>query len=189
MGLLDRLFGGGDPAAKWARDPDLKIEVDLETGAVCGGQLGSRPESLSRLGPPTSPLPMQSGVYIWLSLGLQAFATKGILVGCSITLDPEEFEGMKVFSGSLLRGGAKVPLGTDSTHEDVLRVLGEPWHRYADPEDAEASISLFYERRGLEWEVEIVRSGKLGSITLHFPPTLARPETRRLLRVEKPWPP
>jgi hypothetical protein len=190
MGLFDRLFGGRDPSSAWVRDPELRLEIDLEAGTLAGVRLGLAPESLSRLGPPSSPHPSQDGVYVWAPLGLEAVATRGILTGYQASFDPDDLgPGGGPYPGILLRGALELRLGADSGLGEVTAALGDPWHRYADPEDEEASVSLFYERRGLEWEVEILASGTLGSIALRSPPTLARADIRKLLRVEKPWPP
>ena len=190
MGFLDRLFGSGDPASKWVRDSALKIELDLEAGTLCGVRLGLQPESLSKLGPPTNDQPTRDGLYTWASLGIQATATKGILTHYLAAYDVDDLgRNALPFAGGFTLGGRPLPLSPDSGVEELLRLLGEPWHRYADPEDPGAPLAFFYERRGLEWEVEILSGGMLGSIALHSPPSLARPETRRLLRVEKPWPP
>jgi hypothetical protein len=188
MGLFGSLFGGGDPAAKWARDPDLKLEVDLEAGTLCGVRLGLRPESLSGLGPPTNREPTRDGVYTWAPLGLAATATKGILNAYTVAFTLQD-EGLEPYAGAMLIGGKPLQLPPDLQHAHLQRLLGEPWHRFADPEDAESPITWFYERRGLEWEVELLPAGTLTSITLHSPPTMAKPENRKLLRVEKPWPP
>ena len=190
MGLFDRMFGGGDPAAQWVRDPELALEVDLEAGTLCGVRLGLQPESLSRLGPPTNPQPSRDGIFTWPTHGLQATATRGVLTCYLAAFEVDDLgREARPFPGAILLGGSPLALGPDSRQEEVLRLLGTPWHRFADPEDEDASIAFFYERRGLEWEVEILPAGTLGSIALHSPPSLARPETRRLLRVERPWPP
>ncbi len=190
MGLIDRLFGGGDPAAKWIRDPELKLDVTLEAGTLCGVRLGLQPDSLSRLGPPTNKEPTRDGVYTWAPLGLQAVATKGILTSYLVAFEVDDLgKEARPFPGTLILDGKPAGLRADSGAEEVLRILGTPWHRFADPEEEDASLAFFYELRGLEWEVEILPSGTLGSIALHSPPSLAQPEARRLLRVEKPWPP
>ena len=188
MGLFDKLFGGGDPSAKWVRDSALKVEVDLGTGSLCGVRLGLRPDALSRLGPPESKSATEEGTFAWLDLGVQADAQKGLLTSYTIGFRLEG-EGFSPFGGSILLDGKPIGLGGASRPEDVLGLLGEPWHRYADPEDPEGDVSWFYERRGLEWEVEMLASGLLSAIVLHAPPSLADPEARQLLRVEKPWPP
>lgn len=185
MGLLGGLFGGGgDPAAKWVRDPALKLDVDLETASLAGVRLGSRATSLAPLGAPTNATPAKDGVYTWEPLGLEAFVTKGLIDAYAFS-----FDGPAPFPGAFLRGGTPIPLGGTSTQEELIRLLGEPWHRYADPDFPDAPLQLFYETRALEWKMEILPSGTLGSLTLSAPPTLANPETRKLCRVEKRWPP
>lgn len=188
MGLLGRLFGGGDPSAKWVRDPALSVEVDLNAGTVCGVRLGLRPEDLSKLGAPTNPNATENGAYTWAADGLQATSVKGILTSYLLAFNLAD-EGLSTYSGAILLDGKPLALTRDTSGEDLLRHLGEPWHRYADPEDPDSPVTWFYELRGLEWEVEILASGVLAGISLHSPPSLARPESRRLLHVTKPWPP
>jgi len=188
MGLFERLFGGGDPSAKWVRDPGLSLEVDLNAGALCGVRLGLRPDALAKLGAPSNKSATLEGLFSWAPLGLQAAAVKGVLTSYTLAFNLED-EGLAPFSGTILLDGKRVDLTRDSRAEDVTRLLGEPWHRYADPEDPDSTLDWFYELRGLEWAVEILPTGVLGSIELHSPPSLARPEARQLLRVEKPWPP
>lgn len=188
MGLFGRLFGGGDPSAKWVRDPGLALEVDLNAAALCGVRLGLRPDSLAKLGAPSNPDATLEGLFSWAPLGLQATAVKGVLTSYTLAFNLKD-EGLAPFAGAILLDGKRVDLTRDSRAEDITRLLGEPWHRYADPEDADSELGWFYELRGLEWEVEILSNGLLGSIAIHSPPSLARPEARRLLRVEKPWPP
>jgi hypothetical protein len=176
MGLFDRLFGPGDPAAKWVRDPELKLDVNLEAGTLCGVRLGLQPESLSPLGRPTNREATRDGIYTWAPLGLQAVATRGILTSYLVAFKVDDL-GLEArpFPGTFLLEGKPAGLGASSGAEEVLRLLGTPWHRFADPEDEGASLAFFYELRGLEWEVEILPSGTLGSIALHSPPSLGRP--------------
>lgn len=188
MGLFSRLFGGADPSAKWIPEKNLPIEIDLDSASLSGVRLGLRPESLSKLGAPTNPNASLEGIFTWGPLGLQATAVKGILTAYTVGFRLEE-EGLAPYPGVILCEGRPLELGGASRPEDLQRQLGEPWHRYADPEDPQAEVTWFYERRGLEWEVEFLSTGLLAAIVLHSPPSLARPEARRLLRVDKPWPP
>jgi hypothetical protein len=180
MGLLGRLFGSGDPAAKWTREPGLRIEVDLDAGSLCGVRLGSRPDGLSRLGAPSNPEPARDEEYAWNDLGIEARVRKGLLVAFVFRW------GATPCAAAFVRGGAPLPLGT----ADVQRLLGAPWHRFADPDHPEAPLRLFYESpRLIEWEAEVDPSGALVSLTLAAPPTMADVAVRRACRAEKPWPP
>ena len=184
MGLFGGLFGGGDPSSQWVRDPSLRLEADLEAATLCGVRLGSRPASLSGLGPPANATPAKDGVYPWPDLGVEAFAARGLLVAYSFA-----FDVTAPFAGPFLRGGKPIPLAVGMTGEDVLRLLGEPWHRYADPDFPDSPLQLFYETRTLEWELGVLPSGVLGSLVLRSPPALADPAARQRHRVEKRWPP
>jgi hypothetical protein len=180
MGLLGRLFGGGDPAAKWTREPGLRVEVDLDLGTLCGVRLGSRPDALSRLGAPSNPAPSRDGEYLWSGLGVEARVRKGVLSAFTFRWGPAPC------AAAFVRGGRPVPLGT----EDVVRLLGEPWHRYADPDHPDAPLRLFYESpRLVEWEVEVAETGALLALTLASPPSMADVAVRRACRAERPWPP
>jgi hypothetical protein len=187
MGLFDFL---GDPAKKWVREAGLRLEVDLKRATLCGVALGSRPASLSRLGPPTNPKPTKTGQYVWKDLGLDANGKDGILGAYTITLKPAEPDpDQGLYPGTFLLDGTPLPLSAATRREDVVRLLGEPWHEYRDDEDPEISLTIFYETRTLEWAFEFVPAGTLAAIVLASPPDLAGEKTRAWLKCTKPWPP
>lgn len=186
MGLFDFLR---DPAALWKAEPGLKLEIDLETASLCGVKLGSRASSLSKLGPPGNPDPTKKEHYNWAALGVAASTSKGILEYFGVTLLPLEWEGVQPYRGALLRGGKPLDLGASSKMEDVVRLLGEPWHVYADDEDDEVTRTIFYETRTLEWEIEFLKDGRLHSVGLITPPSMANPQNRKYVECDKPWPP
>ena len=186
MGLFDFLR---DPASLWIAEPGLKHEIDLEQASFCGVHLGSRPASLSKLGPPSNPNPSKKRSYSWAPLGMQANASKDILDYYCVTMSPLDGDGMKAYPGALLRNGTPLELGPSSRREDVVRVLGEPWHAYSDDEDPEVTLTLFYELGTLEWEIEFLKAGTLYSIGLIRPPSMASAQTRKYVNCDKPWPP
>lgn len=189
MGFLGDLFAG-DPASKWVREPQLNLEIDLEQLSLCGVRLGSRPAALSKLGRPTNPKPTRAGCYSWAGLGIDAFASNDVLHGYSIDLNLKEFNpGVTPYAGAVLLGGKPLPLGIASRREDVVRLLGEPWHEFSDEEDPELSRTLFYVTRTREWNFGFLASGTLGLLEISSPPTLAEPQSRKHLKCEKPWPP
>jgi hypothetical protein len=186
MGLFDFLR---DPASLWAAEPGLKIEIDLEAASFCGVRHGSRASSLSKLGPPTNSKPSKKGSYSWAPLGFEAYASKGILDYYCVTISPLDDDEVKAFPGAILRDGKPLALSPASRVEDVVRVLGEPWHVYADDEDPDVSRTLFYELGTLEWEIEFLKAGTLHSIGLITPPSLESPQNRKYVNCTKAWPP
>ena len=186
MGLFDFLR---DPASLWVAEPGLPLEVDLEEASCCGVRLGSRASALSKLGPPSNPKPTPKGSYQWNPLGISALASKEILDYFSITIHPLDDDDLKAFPGKLFRGGKPLDLGPSSRVEDVVRVLGEPWHDYADDEDPDVTRTLYYETRTLEWRLEFLKAGTLYGIELVTPPGLEDPKNRSYVKCEKPWPP
>jgi len=187
MGLFDFF---GDPVSKWVRDPALKLEVELREAALCGVRLGSRVDGLSRLGPPSNPKPAKRGFYCWDDLGLDASASKDILVAFSFNVNHQDFEPDDAsFSGAFLLDGKPLPLTAKSRKEDVVRLLGEPWHQGSDEEDDEIAHSMWYETRTLEWTLEFLPGGTLATVVLASPPDLAEERTRGYVKCDKPWPP
>jgi hypothetical protein len=186
MGLFDFLR---DPASLWVAESGLKLELDLQAPSFCGVLLGARATSLSKLGPPSNSGPMKKGSYSWAPLGFAASATKGILDYFCVTINPLDWDGMKPYQGVFLRGGKALDLGPTSRMEDVVRVLGEPWHVYAEDEDDEVTRTIFYETRMLEWEIEFLKAGPLHSLGLITPPSMSNPQSRKYVECEKPWPP
>ncbi|MBI3854629.1 MAG: hypothetical protein HY293_02935 [Planctomycetes bacterium] len=186
MGLFDFLR---DPAALWTAEPGLSYEFDLGQASLCGVRLGSRPSGLSKLGPPTTSKPTKTGSYYWHLQGLEAFATKDILNYFCVTLHPIEGDGMSAYPGTLLLDGKPLALGPASRRDDVVRLLGEPWHAYEDADDPEVTLTLFYEQDPLEWEIEFLADGTIYTIGLNTPPSLQSPKSREYVRCDKPWPP
>ncbi|HZE98638.1 MAG TPA: hypothetical protein VE981_16540 [Planctomycetota bacterium] len=187
MGLFDFL---GDPAKKWVRETALKLEVDLKQAGLCGVRLGSRPASLSRLGPPSNRHPAKRGYYAWNELGLDAYSDKDILETYSVTVARKDYEPETApFPGVFLLDGKPVALSGTTRREDIVRLLGEPWHEYSDPDDDEVTLTLWYETRTLEWVFEFLPAGTLATVIVSSPPDLAEETTRRFVKCEKPWPP
>jgi hypothetical protein len=186
MGLFDFLR---DPASLWVAEPGLKIEIDLEEASFCGVRLGSRASSLSKLGPPTNSHPTKKGIYSWEPLAFDAYASEEILDYFCVMISPFEWDPLPGFPGRILRAGKPLELGPASRVEDLVRVLGEPWHIYDDEEDPDIPRTLYYETRTLEWEIEIHKAGTLHSIALITPPSMESPRTRELANCAKPWPP
>jgi len=188
MGLFD--FLSGDPTKKWTRDPGLNLEIELRNASLCGVPLGSRPSGLSRLGPPRNPKSTRIGIYSWEDLGVDAYFRNDILETYSIAINMEDPEpDMSPFRGAVLLDGKPLPVGAGSRREDVVGLLGEPWHQFTDPEDDELSLSMYYETRTLEWTFEFLLAGTLGSVVLASPPDLEEEQTRINLKCGKPWPP
>jgi hypothetical protein len=186
MGLFDFLR---DPASLWMADPRLNLEIDLEAASFCGVRLGSRVSSLAKLGPPSNAKPSKRGFYRWTPRGFEASASKEILDYFCITIGPLEDDDLKPYAGTILRGGKPLELGPSSRVEDVVRILGEPWHDYADDEDPDVTRTLFYETRTLEWEIEFLKAGTLHTIGLITPPSMESPQSRKYVNCVKSWPP
>lgn len=188
MGLFD--FLGGDPASKWVREPGLAIEVDLQLASLCGVKLGSRCPALARLGPTSNPKPSKTGYYAWNDLGIDVYSTNDILETFSLNVDHHDFEPEdSPFKGRFLLDGKPLPLGVETRKEDVVRLLGEPWHQMADPDDDEIGLTYWYETGTLEWTFEFLPKGTLATVILSSPPDLSEESTRRNVGCEKPWPP
>jgi hypothetical protein len=188
MGLFD--FLAGDPTKKWVRDPALKPEVDLRSGSLCGVRLGSRASGLSRLGPPSNAGKTKDRLYVWEDLGIDAFFRDGILQAYTFAVNLKDLEpDMASFAGVFLLDGKPLPLDPAARRADVVRLLGEPWHEFSDPEDDELSLSMYYETRTLEWAFEFLKAGTLSTVVLASPPDLEEPLTRKNLKCDKPWPP
>jgi len=188
MGLFG--FLAGDPSKKWVRDPDLKLAVELRDATLAGVRLGSRPEGLSKLGPPAGKDSTRNGFYGWLDRGIYASAQKGILVSFTLevnekTPDPD----LVYYPGVFLLDGKPLPLGRETRKDDVVRLLGAPWHEYSDPDDDEIGLTLWYETRTLEWSFEFLTTGTLSAVVLASPPDLGDERTREQLKCDKPWPP
>lgn len=97
LGLtLWRLFTDGDPTAKWTRDRDMRIVLDLDAGTFCGVPLGEPVERLRRLGQcsdvdftKNEPCPdcdcglREHGPKFWTHLD---YASDGFFIGCSPSL-------------------------------------------------------------------------------------------------------
>jgi hypothetical protein len=186
MSLFDFLR---DPISLWTPEPGLKLTVDLEEGSCCGVRLGSRAASLAKLGPPSNLKSAKRGTYDWNPLGITACARKEILDFYCIMIHPLDDEDMQAFAGTLLRGGKPLDLGPSSRVEDVIRVLGEPWHVHTNDKDPDVDRMLYYERGTLEWRLEFYKTGTLYSIELDTPPALENPDARREVHCNKPWPP
>jgi hypothetical protein len=187
MGLFDFF---ADPASKWVRAPGLKLDVELREASLCGVRLGSRPDGLSRLGPTSNPNPSKRGFYLWEDLGLDASAVDGILVAFSLVVNHQDFEPDDgTYAGAFLLDGKPLPLTAETRKEDVIRLLGEPWHQHTDEDDDEIAHSMWYETRTLEWTFEFVPGGTLATVVLASPPDLAEARTRGYVKCDKPWPP
>lgn len=187
MGFFD-LFG--DPAAKWTRSPGLRMELDLRQASLCGVKLGSRADGLCVLGAPSNPKPSKNGYYLWRDLGIDAHARDGILRAFTLSVDMKDVDpDLGEYAGSFLLDGKPLALGRTIRKEDAIRLLGEPWHEFADPDDDEISRTLWYETRTLEWTLEFGAKGTLASVVIASPPELAEATTRRHVKCDKPWPP
>lgn len=188
MGLFD--FLAGDPSRKWVREPGLKLELDLRSSALCGVRLGSRPSGLSKLGAPSNPKSTKHGIYVWEDLGIDVFFRNDLLQAYTIAVNMKDLEpDTAPFPGVFLLDDKPLPLAAGTRREDVVRLLGEPWHEFTDPEDEELSLTMYYETRTLEWAFEFLPAGTLASVVLASPPDLEEEQTRRNLKCDKPWPP
>jgi len=188
MGLFG--FLTGDPAKKWVREPSLRLEVELRDAALCGVRLGSRPSGLSTLGPPSNADPTKKGFYSWGDLGLNAMAKQDLLTSFTFDLNEKDpYPDGTYYRGAFLLDGRPLPLTADSRRGDVVRLLGEPWHEYTDPDEDEIGLSMWYETRTLEWTFEFLPSGTLSAVVLASPPDLEEARTRTALKCGKPWPP
>ena len=188
MGLFD--FLAGDPSKKWVRDPGLKLEVELRDASLCGVRLGSRPSGLSRLGAPSNPPSTKKSIYVWEDLGIDVYFRNDVLQAYTLAINLKDLEpDTTPFAGVILLDGRPLPLEAATRRDDVVRLLGEPWHQFGDPEDDELSLSMYYETRTLEWTFEFLRAGTLASVVLASPPDLEEEQTRKNLKCDKPWPP
>lgn len=91
------------------------------------------------------------------------------------------------FHGGFSRNGQPLAFGPETTVEEVVRCLGEPY--WIDRSDGE--VILFYEPRGgaMELQFEFPEGGLLGFITLARDGVLSDAAQRAAYGCNRPWPP
>lgn len=111
--------------------------------------------------------------------GYELGTKEGLLNYAFITLD--------AFQGNFLIQDQIVPLGNQTTKEEIIELFDAPY--WTDIDDDE--VILFYEyRKGeIELQFEFPDGQKLGYITLIQEGVLSDEEQRKSYGVTRPWPP
>lgn len=184
MSFLDRFRRWSTPTRDWARDPGVPLVVDLDAFALCGVELGAPYDRLSFLGPADSPF------FDWHLLGLTFDVDVDRLEAFAVSLSPEAFLGRgwpgeaPPFPGQIRLDGEELAAPA-LTADRLAEAWGPPY--WEDVDDDETL--LFFERHGVEVQLELSPTRETRVLTVTSDPLLADPEQREAYGVRRPWPP
>jgi len=172
--MLEWLFGPKDPTKDWQRTRELRLEVDLERGALNGVRLTEPADRLSFLGPVEDRAGLKADEFRYDSLGLSVGYDQEKAIDCFqfIQKDPACPQG-RPFPGQCWYQGRILDLAR-ATEPSFVEQVGSPYWRDEDEDE----ILLFYEFPAMEWQVEFAPDGTLNRILVTSAPLLADPRQR-----------
>jgi hypothetical protein len=179
--LSNLLFRGQDPTRDWLSDP-TKLVVDVERGTLCGVAVGSSFAALAALGPADDARQSARGVSQWGSRGVWCTRDEDLLSDFTVSLVSD---GGKPFPGSILHGGRPLAISEQTTREQLLALLGEPFAE----SNADGDTVLYYEHASAEVQFSFAEHlGTLEAIEVWFEPELSQPGALEQNSISKPFP-
>ncbi|MBN1478328.1 hypothetical protein JXA47_16350 [Candidatus Sumerlaeota bacterium] len=187
MGLFDFLRGNF-PSSDWVRNPNLRIEVDLDHHTLCGVPLGQSTVPLRGLGPAASAAAAKIGSFDYPPHGLSFSDEGGILA--EFTLNWNEVGGAQPFTGPVHALGQSFQLHGRTTEEQFTAFFGEPhWREFEEDGD----FTLYCERStdsgAVEWQVYFSGEALLDTLSVSMCPEMAELAYRQMTGCDRPWPP
>lgn len=185
MSFLDRFRRWSWPTREWVRDPRVPLVVDLDAFTLCGVELGAGFERLEPLGPADSPF------FDWHGLGLSFDVDVDRLEAFTVALSPGAFPGAgwpreaPPFPGTIRIVGEAIG-ATRLAADRLVEAWGAPYWEDVDPG---VEILLFFERHGVEVQLELAPDRRPRVLTVTADPLLADPEQREAYGILRPWPP
>ncbi|MEM8865441.1 MAG: hypothetical protein AAGF31_07825 [Planctomycetota bacterium] len=205
--MLNFLFGAKSPTRRWPPYAGEPLKFDLDRSTLNRVQLGQPLEAVRFLGPDEQPQAGRHGEFYYYSLGLEVctYDSDTIREFHLVYQEPDALK-FKPFAGEVRWGGAAIDLAS-LTPETFVEQFGEYYWRADeserdepesdeldeeeddDADDADDEVTLFYEHRGIEWQVEFLDGVHLSRLTITNHPLFDDPHMRKLFRLTKPWPP
>jgi hypothetical protein len=186
MGLLDFLFNRSYPTSDWQAFDGRELHFDFDKNALCNVAIGDRMERLRFLGPVEDPPEARQDHLVYRSKGFYVDLEDGRIASYLLTWnDPSCHTTHPTFTGKCLLHGQEIALSWETSEQQVIDSLGEPYWRDEDEDE----VILFYEHDQIEWQVEFEKGCGLRAITVVSPPMLADKQQREAYRITKPWPP
>lgn len=163
--LLQRLFGSPNPTRGWTRDPSRALELNLDSASLAGVHLGDRFDHLRFLGPARR---STSDPELWefVPLGVLAEASDGRIESFFVVPIPDEYFGVEPYTGTVTKGGQLVPIAQLEGVQAVAQAFGAPARQDADDEET----ILFYDRGGVQCEIELTPQGRIKTIAIFSSP-------------------
>lgn len=179
--LSNLIFRDRDPTRAWHADPGQLI-VDVRRCTLCSVPLGGAFEGLSALGRSEDARQAARGLLDFSSRGLHCTLEGGRL--SDFTLEFIASGRTQPFPGIVQNDGATLPISHQTTEDQLVRLLGEPFCRAADEETI-----VFYEYSVGEVQFTFSRYlATLEAIELWYEPELSWPGELERLGVEQPFP-
>jgi hypothetical protein len=186
MGWLDSIFSKPDPTSEWVADAGMTADLDLDRHAVCGVALWDAAERLSVLGPPDNPRPTKFERYRYRPLGVTFDSSEGCIDAFTLVFDADAPAiETEAFRGTVRYKGEPITMTSQTREADLVAHFGEPYWRDVDDDET----VLYYEWAGVEWQFELPLGDRLAVLIVSTRLTLADPEKRAALGIDKPWPP
>jgi len=165
LGLLQRLFGSPNPTRGWTRDPSRALELNLDSDSLSGVRLGDSFDHLGFLGPARR---STSDPELWEFVlpGVLAEASDGRIESLFVVPIPDEHFGVEPYTGTVTKGGQRVPIAQLEGVQEVVRAFGAPARQDADDEE----MILFYDAGGVQRQIELTPQGRIKTIAIFSPP-------------------
>jgi hypothetical protein len=180
--LSNLLFRGQDPTRDWLSEPS-KLVVDVERGTLCGVAVGSSFAGLAALGPSDDARQSARGLSHWGACGIWCTRDEDLLSDFTVSL---VWDGGKPFPGVILHSGKPVAISKQTTREQLLGLLGEPFAE----SNAEGDTVLYYEHPAAEVQFTFTEHlGTLEGIEVWYEPELSQPGALEQNGISKPFPP
>jgi len=181
MGLLNLLSDLRNPTRMWIENPRLPLEFDFSKNELNGIGLGEAIDKLSFLGKAAQWKPSLA----YPQKGIAVDYDNDCIEGFLLNFSTDSADGFERFPGQLWFKNREVRLTEVIGEQNVLDVFGQPY--WIDRDDVETI--LFYEFNGIEWQLELSKTGFLQAVIVTASPLLAREDQRKAYGVSKPWPP
>lgn len=182
--ISNLLYRGRDPTRTWVADPS-RLEVDIHRCTLCGAPLAGDFRTLEPLGPTANARRASRGYLEWDSTGVHLMIDKEIICDMTILLRPSG--RYRAFPGRIMDGLRTLAIEGDTTAEQLVALLGEPWARSNN--DWDDAVVLYYEYSTGEVQYAFDKErGTLDSIEFWYEPELSQEGACETYGIDKEFP-